>query len=109
MIFFNILVFFIHLFQLTCAVIRMKIDIVNEFAKCLTAINTEGDFKSEYLLRMRPVVTSLVTSQQFVPICSATTRFHFARTRNCYVATYFILLSRDLLYLLPQSAFFLYR
>ena len=42
---------------------------------------------------MSSVVTNLVTSLDFQPIRSATTLFHFGRTRNVYVATRIILLS----------------
>ena len=57
-------------------------------------IRKELDFKSEYLFRMCSVVTNLVTSLEFQPIRCATTLFHFGRTRNVYVATRIILLSR---------------
>ena len=56
-------------------------------------IRTELDLNSENLFRMCSVVTNLVTSLEFQPIRCATTRFHFGRTRNGYVATRFILLS----------------
>ena len=43
---------------------------------------------------MCSIVTNLVTSLEFQPIRCATTLFHFGRTRNGYVATRIILLSR---------------
>ena len=43
---------------------------------------------------MCSVVTNLVTSLEFQPVRCATTLFHFGRTRNVYVATRIILLSR---------------
>ena len=46
------------------------------------------------LLRTRPVATDLVTSQKFQPIRCAFILCQFGRTRNVYVATRFILLSR---------------
>ena len=46
------------------------------------------------LLRTRYVATDLVTSQNFQPISCAFTLFHFGRTRDVYVATRIILLSR---------------
>ena len=49
-------------FQLTCAVIQVKTDSVNTFAISITNINTECDFKREYLFRMCSVETNLVTS-----------------------------------------------
>ena len=56
-------------------------------------IRTELDFKSEYLFRMCSVVTNLMTSLEFQPICCATTLSHLGRTWNGYVATRIILLS----------------
>ena len=63
----------IHLFEMTCAVIYIKIDSVNEFAVFITTIITERDFKSEYVFRMCSVATDLVTSLEFNPIRCATT------------------------------------
>ena len=80
-------------FQFTCAVIQIKIDSVNKFAKSITAIITERDFKSENVLHMGSVVNNLVTSIEVKPIRCATTLSHFEPTRNDYVATHFILLS----------------
>ena len=80
-------------FQLTSAVISIRIDSVNIFPLTIAAIITERDFKSEYLFRMCSVVTSLSTSLEFKPIRCATMLCHFGRTRNGYVATRFILLS----------------
>ena len=60
----------------------------------IIAINTERDFKSEYMFRMCSVVTNLVTSLEIQPIRCATMLCHFGRTRNGYVSTRFILLSR---------------
>ena len=80
-------------FQLTCAVIEVKIDSVNKFAITIIAIITEYDFKSEYLFRMCSVVANLVTSLETRPISCADILCHFGRTRNGYVATRFILLS----------------
>ena len=42
---------------------------------------------------MCSVVTNLVMSLEFQPICCATMLFHFGRTRNVYAATRIILLS----------------
>ena len=56
-------------------------------------IITELDFKSKKLFPMCSVVTNLVSSLEFQPICCATTLFLFGRTRNGYVATRIILLS----------------
>ena len=58
-----------------------------------TANNTDRDFRSEYLFRMCSVVTNLVSSVEFKPMRCAATLCHFGRTRNGYIATYFILLS----------------
>ena len=55
-------------FQLTCAVTQIKIDSVNKFARTITAIITERDFKTEYLFRISSVVTNLVTSLEINPI-----------------------------------------
>ena len=45
------------------------------------------------MFRTRSVATDLVTSLEFQPIRCATMLCHSGRTRNGYVATYFILLS----------------
>ena len=50
--------------------------------------------RSEYLFRTRSVATNLLTSLESQPIRSAFMLCHFGQTRNVYVATYFILLSR---------------
>ena len=81
-----------YVFELTCAVIEIKIDSVNGIALSFTTNITKRDFKSEYLLRMCSVAIDLVTSLEFNPIRFATTMCHFRRTRNGYVATHFILL-----------------
>ena len=78
---------------MSCAVIYIKIDSVNEFAVIISAVFTERDFKIDYLFRMCSVATNLVTSRKYNPIRCATTQGHFGRTRNGYVATHFILLS----------------
>ena len=78
---------------MTCAVISTKIDSVNNFAKYITAIVTERDFKSERLFCMCSVATNLVTSLEIQPTRSATMLCHFGQTRNGWVATIFLLLS----------------
>ena len=45
------------------------------------------------MFRTRSVATDLVTSLEIQPICCAFMQCQFGRTRNDYVATYFILLS----------------
>ena len=80
-------------FELICAVIKITIDSVNEFAVCITIIITERDFRSDYFFCMCSVATKLVTSQEFNPIRCATTLCHFSWTWNGNVATHFILLS----------------
>ena len=70
----------------------IRLTVSTSFQERLT-INTEFDFKSEYLFRMCSVETSLVTSLEFLPIRCATILFHFGRTRNGYLATRFIRLS----------------
>ena len=62
-------------------------DSVNKFAISVTAINTERDFKSEYLFCMCSVATNLVTSLEVKPIRCATTLCFLGRTRNCHAAT----------------------
>ena len=49
------------------------------------------------LLRTRSVATDVVTSQKFQPIRRAFMLCQFGRTRNVYVATRIILLSRAVL------------
>ena len=78
---------------MTCAVIYIKIDSVKKSAITIIAINTEREFKSEYLFRMCSVVTNLVTSQEFKPIRRATVLCHFGRTQIGNVATRFVLFS----------------
>ena len=55
--------------------------------------NIELNFKNEYLLCTRSIVTSLVMSLEFNPIPCATMLCHFGQTRNGSVTTHFILLS----------------
>ena len=83
----------IQFFELTCAVIYIKIESVNEFAVFITAIITERDLKNEYLFRLCSVANNLVMSLEFNPIRCATTLCHFGRTRNGCVGTHFNLLS----------------
>ena len=45
------------------------------------------------MFRVRSVATDLVTSLEIQPICCAFMLCQFGRTRNGYVATYFVLLS----------------
>ena len=75
-----------------CSKQFISIDSFQQIFNALTFI-TEFDFKSEYLFRMCPVVTNLVTSLAFQAIPGAIMLFHFGRTRNGYVATGFIFLS----------------
>ena len=78
---------------MTCTVIYIKIDSINKLAIFSTAINSERDFKSEYLFHKCSDGTNMVTSLEFKPIRCAITLCHFGRKRNGYVATHFILLS----------------
>ena len=78
---------------MTCAVILINVDSINDFAITITPTITEVDFKSEYLFRMCSNATNLVTSLEIKTIRCATTLCHFGRTRNGYVPTQFILLS----------------
>ena len=50
----------------------------------------ERDFKSECWFRAFAVVTNLVTSLEYIPICCATMLYHFGQLRNGCVATEFI-------------------
>ena len=66
----------------------------NKFAITIIATITERDFKSEFLFRVCSVVINLLTSLEIYPIGCTTMLTQFGRTRNAYVATRLILLSR---------------
>ena len=73
---------------MTCAVIKIKIGSVKEFAVFITAIITERDFESDCFFRMCSVATNLMTSLEFNPIRCDTTLCHFGQTWNGYEATH---------------------
>ena len=80
------------IFELTCAVIYIKIGSVDKFSKSVAAKSTERNFKSEHLFRLCSVATDLVTSLDFKPIRCGTLLCLFGQTRNANLKTHFIVL-----------------